>query len=281
MRSFLTQLSWELRKLWARKRTRLGFAALPVFQLLLMWMLKQDSARALVQRAMERAGFTFAENFSGLTVATIIVGPSMSLLGGLFIALVAGEIVSKDVEEGTLRMILSRPVSRTRALAIKYLTCLIYACTITIYVCAMALALGLLFEGPGYLLVLPLKVQVSAHHEFWPGLVRYIAAAGLLAVSVFNVTALAFLFSCLKMKPAAATALAVLLYIVDDTLRSLPFFATAQGWFFTSRTISWLYIYPSPIQWDLILRNFGELLAFDLTLFAVAWWVFLRRDFKA
>ena len=41
------------------------------------------------------------------------------LIGTLFVALVAGDIVAKEVEDGTLRVLPCQPISRLRVLTVK------------------------------------------------------------------------------------------------------------------------------------------------------------------
>ncbi len=69
---------------------------------------------------IESNGFGFEQYFSGLTLGLHDAVWTALLLGGLFLALVAGDVVSKEVEEGTMRMMLCRPVSRWRIGLLKY-----------------------------------------------------------------------------------------------------------------------------------------------------------------
>ena len=59
-------------------------------------------------------GYLAQEYISALTVAVIMLIPQVALLMPLYAALVGGDLVAKEAEDGTLRMILSRPISRFR-----------------------------------------------------------------------------------------------------------------------------------------------------------------------
>ena len=65
-------------------------------------------------------GYLAQEYVSALTVAVIMLIPQILLLMPLYAALVGGDLVAKEVEDGTLRMILSRPISRFRLLFVKW-----------------------------------------------------------------------------------------------------------------------------------------------------------------
>ena len=71
-------------------------------------------------------GYLAQEYVSALTVAVIMLIPQIILLMPLYAALVGGDLVAKEAEDGTLRMILSRPISRFRLLLVKWLAGVIF-----------------------------------------------------------------------------------------------------------------------------------------------------------
>lgn len=280
MASFLRLLKWELRKLLLRKRTAVGFAFVFCFELLLLAMLQRQSVRDELRQTIRRAGFTFEENFTGPTIASFMLNATMTIVGTLQVALVAGEIVSKEIEDGTMRMMLCRPVRRRTVLLAKLVTCLVFTALLTGFVCLTALILGLLYKGPGYWLIISAKEDFVAHHEFVPGLYRYFQATVLTAASICSVAVLGFMLSCLKMKPAAAAIMALAFFIVDDTLRNLPFFAGVREHFIMSRITSWLHIYDRRIPWTYLLESYSVLFAFDAACVCAGYLAFRRRDLK-
>ena len=57
----------------------------------------------------------------------------------LYVALVGGDLVAKEAEDGTLRMILSRPISRFRLLFVKWLAGVIFAAVLVLVLGGTAL----------------------------------------------------------------------------------------------------------------------------------------------
>ena len=110
---FLQQLQGELKKLFARKRTYIGYVVFLIFEALLLslWIyVGREQFEDLAKR-----NFIPVELLSSSLTATYwIMGFSMFLLGSIYFALVAGDIVAKETEDGNMRMVLSRPVSRLR-----------------------------------------------------------------------------------------------------------------------------------------------------------------------
>ncbi len=280
MSLFWRQFCAELHKLFARKRTHIGFVALLVAELILLALLQVDTVRNYIRQDMLRAGASFAADFSGVTVAEYMMSNTMSSLGNLFIALVAGDIVAKEVEDGTLRTTFCRPVSRGAVFVHKYLVVLLYTVCVVGFLGVSALLIGLLFEGPGNVFFWSVKEGITAWFAFWPGLARYTLALPLLTLSVFSVTTLAFTFSCCNVKPAAAAALALTFFLVDDALRNVPQFRSAKEYFVMTRIVAWVHVYDEIIPWPYLRRNYSILLAGNAGLLAVAYAQFRRRDLK-
>ena len=68
--------------------------------------------------------------------------PQVALLMPLYAALVGGDMVAKEAEDGTLRMILSRPISRFRLLFVKWLAGVIFAALLVVVLGGTALGLA-------------------------------------------------------------------------------------------------------------------------------------------
>lgn len=281
MRLFLRQFRFELLKLFSRPRTYLGFAGFLAFEILLLVLLQRDDARSLVKKHIERAGYTFAENFTGPTVAQYTLDYTLTILGALYLALIAGDIVSKEIEDGTMRMALCSKTSRSRIFFLKVLTCIFYTVVLTAFVAVSAMLLGLAFEGTGNLFVFHEVEGISTCYAFADGLIVYFfGALPLLMLSMFTVTAMAFMFSCLDVKPAAATVAALGIFVVDNMLRTIPFFLKIRHWFITSRISAWAHIYDEQVPWKRLANDYLTLLAIDAVAIGIGWWSFRRRDLK-
>jgi ABC-2 type transport system permease protein len=281
MSLFLLQLSGELRKLFARKRTFIGFGAFITFEIVVLLLLRLDRVQGAVRRVIERAGFEADQYLSGLTLGFLIVVWTVLLLEALYLALVAGDIVGKEVEDGTMRMMLCRPVSRGRLLLLKALASLLYTFILTVFVTVTALLAGFLNSGPGGLFVFAPMEGIFAFHDFRSGLLRYLGAIPLLSLSLCTITAVAFFLSCLNMKPAAATVVTLSLLFADTILKNIPYFESIRGWFLTMKMTAWVRVFEYRIPWDSLIEDYTWLTAINATLFLLAWQVFSRRDFKS
>ena len=118
MRTLYRQLQNELWKLFGKKRTYIGFGAFVLVQTVMLLMFKFTRWQSHFERLLSGNGYLATEYVSALSVAVVMLTPQILLLLPLYVALVGGDLVAKEAEDGTLRMILSRPISRLRLLLV-------------------------------------------------------------------------------------------------------------------------------------------------------------------
>ena len=282
---FLRQFRAELLKMFARKRTLMGFGAFFVLEMIILLRLQMTDAQRFFQRDFERnAGgmdVLFQDYFRGLTMAFMVMGLTVFLLGGLFLALVGGDVVSKEVEDGTLRMTLCRPVSRFRVLLVKYLACIVYTAALVSFIGLTALLAGMAWRGVGGLFAFVPEERLFVLFTEAQGLPRFLFSLIFFTMSLTTITTLAFMFSCFNAKPAAATVITLTLVLADRILAFMPQFETYRHWFMTTHMATWSNIFREPIPWDRIANDYLYLFGLNATFLIVGFAVFSRRDFKS
>ena len=278
---FLLQFRHELTKMFARRRTYIGFGAFLALEALILFRLTRPGPQQAFRRMIENNGFGFDQYFSGLTLGFMILYWTSLLVGGLFLALVAGDVVSKEVEDGTMRMMLCRPVSRVRIGLLKYLACVTYTFVLVFFIGATALLAGIACRGWGGLFAFAFLEHVMALYEPGAGLLRYAGGLLVLASSLTTIASLGFLMSCLKMKPATATITTLAVIFTDNIFRNLQFFEDLKPYFITTHLATWINIFHPRIPWRDVTEDLAYLGAVDATFLIVGILVFAQRDFKA
>ena len=124
---FYLQLRNELWKLFGKKRTYIGFAMFLLTQNVVSLVFRFTRASRPIERLLEGNGYLADQFISVLTIATIMLLPLAAFLLPLYASLVGGDLVAKEAEDGTLRMILCRPVSRFRLLMLKWLAGVVFS----------------------------------------------------------------------------------------------------------------------------------------------------------
>ena len=281
MMLFFQQWYGELLKLFARRRTYIGFGAFVALEIVILLLIKKFGMGP-IQKAVVGSGESFEYYFSALTVASTVMGFSVFLLGALFLSLVAGDIVAKEGEDGHMRLLLARPVSRFRLLLLKYLTCTGYAFFLIQVLAWTSFLLGLLLRGwgGGYFAIVP-EVSVVAFYDWGPGLQRYVCSSLALGLSMTTISSIAFFLSCFRIKPAAATIGALTYILVDFILRNSGFMDSYQHFLVTKHMANWGRILAETIDWPLVWRGYAVVFGVNLTLFTLGYAVFESRDLKS
>lgn len=280
MTLFFQQWYGEILKLFARRRTYIGFGCFVALQTLVFLLVKKFGLPT--QRLIAGSGESVSYYLSALTVASFVVGVSVFLLGALFLSLVAGDIVAKEGEDGHMRLLLARPVSRFRLLLLKYLTCTVYAVVLIQFLAWTAFLLGLALHGwgGGYFAMVP-EVSVIAFYDWGPGLKRYFLSSLFLGVSMTTISSIAFFLSCFRIKPAAATISALTYILVDFIIRTGGFMQSYQHLLLTKHMASWGRVLAETIDWPLVWRGYAVVFAVNITLFTLGYAVFESRDLKS
>jgi ABC-2 type transport system permease protein len=233
-----------------------------------------------MERMLASNGYLAEEFISALTVAVVMIMPQIILLMPLYVALVGGDLVAKESEDGTLRMILARPISRVRLLFVKWVAGVIFATILVTVLGLTALGLArLFFPWQGLFVFVPGQAfSVLSASE---GFVRYLGAHVFLVVNASTVLSIAFMFSCFNMKPAAATILALSYLFVNLVMEGIPFFDRYDNWFITHHFRCWLMVFRDPFPTWQILQSQVLLLAGCATVFVIGSTAFHVRDIKS
>jgi ABC-2 type transport system permease protein len=285
---FFYQLKNELWKLFGKKRTYIGFSMLLLAQALIIALLRYyPPAHHGLIRNIAASGFIGEEFISMLTVATVMAFVLAYTLLPLYVALVGGDMVSKESEDGTLRMILSRPISRVRLLVLKWLAGVVFS---LVLVFALA-AGGLFFSALTFPLTGGLFVQMpdeqamnvvnSGVFAFSEGMDRFLMAHLLMVGKAVTIYSLAFMFSCFNMKPAAAAILALSLILIDRILMEIPYFHDLKGYLLSHYLNVWQSQFHQHVWWWNVGESLSILTAFSLTFLIIGIAVFQVRDIKS
>lgn len=277
---FHLHLRNELWKLFGKKRTYIGFGAFLLVQNAMLLAFRFTRWQADMERMLTGNGYLAREFVSALTVALVMLIPQIILLMPLYAALVGGDLVAKEAEDGTLRMILSRPISRFRLLLAKWVAGAIFSASLVLVLGGTALFFARLwFPWRGMFVFAPgmvfnvLDAQEGLRLFAWSHLLMTINASVILS--------LAFMFSCFNMKPAAATILALSFLFINLVMESIPFFERYHEWFLPYHFRVWLLVFADPTPWYRIVGSLLVLCAFNVTTFLVGAAAFQARDIKS
>lgn len=277
---FFAQLKNELWKLFGKKRTYIGFGAFLLAQTAMLLAFRFTRWQSDFEKLLAGNGYLATEFISALTVALVMLMPQIIFLMPLYTTLVGGDLVAKEAEDGTLRMILARPISRLRLLVVKWSAGIIFAAVLVVVLGVVALGFArILFPWGGMFVFAPGQAfSVLSASE---GLLRFVFSHLFLAVNASVMLSVAFMFSCFNMKPAAATILALSYLFVNLVMEGIPFFDRYDNWFITHHFRCWLLVFRSPVPWPQIIQSEIILVAVSASVFLIGLMAFQVRDIKS
>lgn len=279
---FFLQLRNELWKLFGKKRTYIGFGTFLLAQNAMLLAFHFTDWQRKVIRLLEGNGYVALDFISALSVALIMLFPQIIFLMPLYACLVGGDLVAKEAEDGTLRMILSRPISRTRLIFIKWCAGVIFSILLVLALGLMALLFAWMwFPWGGMFVFIPEPERTFNVMSAMQGLKLYSLCHVFLAVNAATMMTIAFMFSCFNMKPAAATVLGFSFLLLNLVMENIPFFQDYREFMLLHHFRAWVAVFADPLSWPRIIESMFVLFGFNLTCFIIGVTGFHVRDIKS
>jgi ABC-2 type transport system permease protein len=263
-----TVYRWELRKLVAQKRTFIGIGAAVLVPLIFVVALLADSGSG-----PEDVPFGSYVRESGLAIPLVCLSFGALWLLPLITALVAGDIVAAEDQNGTLKTILTRSVERWHVFAGKALAALTY----TLAVLALFVGVGLVAGGLVYGFN-PLTTLSGT--TIGVGRALYLMAAGTLAYSLplAATAAIALLLSTVTRNSAAAVVGTLMVSIVLQILGAIAALNFLDPYLLSTQFNAWQGLLREPADWAPVVRAAWVSAAYGVPAVVVAASVFVRRD---
>jgi ABC-2 type transport system permease protein len=235
-----TLLQIELFKIFKRPRTYIAFAAIGAIVLLiqLAFYVDGESYVEFMLQSLNGGFVVEGKILNGYLICYVIL-QALLIHVPLLVALVGGDMIAGEANMGTLRLLVSKPISRTALMLSKFTASTIYTLLLLIWMALLSLFFSLVIFGPGDLLVFQGEFinQIPSNDVFW----RYVAAFGFAAISLVTVTALSFLLSLFAenaIGPIVATMSIVIVCTILTTM-DLPLFVSMKNYLFTTHMLGW------------------------------------------
>ncbi|HJV19076.1 MAG TPA: ABC transporter permease [Sediminibacterium sp.] len=235
-----THLQIELYKIFRRPRTYLAFAAITALIAVIQIGLLVDGKEYTDFVMADFAGsFTVdGKILNGYFICYVIL-QLLLVHVPLLIALIAADLISGEANMGTLRLLLTRPQSRTAIVMAKFLAAVIYTLLLLVWIAILGLLVSMWVFGTDDLFLMKSSyvVIVKESDVFW----RYAGAFCFAALAMVTVAALGFLLSFFaenSIGPIVATMSVIIVATILSTM-NIPIFNTIKPFLFTTHMITW------------------------------------------
>ena len=263
----LTIYRWELRKLRSQKRTYLGLGAAALVPIIFA------VALALRPGGPQDVPFGRYVHDTGLAVPLVLLLFGSIWLFPLITALVAGDIVAAEDNNGTLKTILTRSVERGQIFWGKTLAALSYAALAILVTGVVATAGGIIVSGFNPITTLS-GTTVSAPR----GLGLVAASLGVYLLPIIAVACIGLLFSTVFRNSAAAIVGTLMFSLLLQLLTIIPGLDGLRPYLLSTQFNSWQGFLRTPVDWAPIVRAAWVCALYGVPAIAGGYLVFLRRD---
>ncbi|MGC4058333.1 MAG: ABC transporter permease subunit [Chitinophagaceae bacterium] len=272
----------ELYKIFRRPRTYISFAIIAAIALLIELAMYADGETFIsfvTQNATE--GFTLGGKLINGYLITFIILQMLLVHIPLLVALVAADAVAGEASLGTLRLLLSKPISRSQLILSKYAASIIYSLALLLWLAVIGLASSLFLFGPGDLINLKSDTVIIllANDVLW----RYCAAFAFAALAMTTVSALALLLSVLAdnaIGPIIGT-MGIIIVLTIITNLDLPVFNAIKPAMLTSHLLAWKGFLSEPVPARAIAHSCLILTAYAGGFTGLAIILFNRKDIQS
>ena len=276
--SLVQVIRTELFKIFRKGRSYIGFGAIAFIIIVIQIALYVDGESFLELSTQNlKDSFTFQGNLLNGYLSVFIILSSLWVHIPFLIALVAGDLISGEATSGTLRLILTRPVSRTKIVLGKFTAMLIYVLAIVAFMAALSIGTGLLIFGKGDLFVMKDMVYIFESTDvMW----RIVSAFVFSFFSMSTVAALAFMLSALvdsSLGPIIMTMSIIIVFMIVSSI-DLSIFRAVKPFMFTTYMGAWREFFGDPVDWNKIRLSLFALSAHTLIFVGFTNWYFGKKD---
>ncbi len=290
-------LQIELFKISKRPRTYIAFAAIAAIVLIFQFAFKADGEsymNLMMQNIQDNFELDKSKAINGYFMCYIILN-TLLVQVPILVALIAGDAISGEANMGTLRLLLTKPISRTQLLLVKFFASFIFTVVLLIWMAMIALFLSMAIFGVDDMLIFRAKgeesqiLQITKDDILW----RYFAAFGYAAIALTVIAALSILLSVFaenSIGPIVATVCIVIFFTIVSNLNVPIIDKNVKPYLFTSYLVGWKGFFyiginddGQPIKgsienWGAIRKSLSILLAHIALFLGIAIAAFRKKD---
>jgi ABC-2 type transport system permease protein len=289
-------LQIELFKISKRPRTYIAFTAVVAIAMIFQLAFKVDGKSYLDFMLQDIPGEFNIESdkmLNGYFMCYIILN-TLLIQVPILIAFIAGDAISGEANMGTLRLLVSKPISRTEIIIAKFAASVIFTILLLVWMAVIALFFSILIFGVNDMAFARTKgvseiLTIPQDDVMW----RYAAAFAYATVALTVISSLALLLSIFaenSIGPIIITVSIVIICTVITNINVPVIDRTIKPWLFTSDLVGWkgfFYIRVDdenvPIKgsmenWPAVRNSLFKLSAYIVVLLGTSILVFRKKD---
>jgi ABC-2 type transport system permease protein len=269
----------EFIKILAKPRSYIGIGALTLLICIILFAMKADGSSfiSFVTSSFEQTLSFNGTILNGNLIAFIILQMLIVHIP-LLVALVTGDLISGEAAMGTVRMLATKPISRTKIVISKFVAGAVYTFILTLWLIFLSLFVSKFIFGSGDLIVLNSEGLVILKEQdiLWRyGLSFIVAFLSLLTVSSVSICFSAFAENSIG--PIVSTMAVIILFTIIGSME-VSVFQNIKPFLFTTHMASWRSFFEDPVPYSKILKSIIILVVHNILLVSIAIIKFNKKD---
>lgn len=269
----------EFVKILAKPRSYIGIGALTILILIIVLAMKADgkSILSFVTASFEQT-LSFNGNVLNGNLVAFIVLQMLIVHVPLLVALVTGDLISGEAAMGTIRMLATKPISRTQIVLSKFIAGATYTLIIILWMEFLAVVFSGWIFGKGDIIVLNsdglvILQESDVAWRFGAGFI--VAFLALLTVSSLSICLSTFAENSIG--PIVTTMAIIILFTIIGSL-DVTIFDSIKPYLFTTHMASWRSFFEEPVRMNAIWQSIIVLVVHNILFVGIALWKFNRKD---
>ena len=269
----------EFIKILAKPRSYIGVGALTLLICIILFAMKADGSSfiSFVTSSFEQTLSFNGTILNGNLIAFIILQMLIVHIP-LLVALVTGDLISGEAAMGTVRMLATKPISRTKIVISKFIAGAVYTFILTLWLIFLSLFVSKFIFGSGDLIVLNSEGLVILKEQdiLWRyGLSFIVAFLSLLTVSSVSICFSAFAENSIG--PIVSTMAVIILFTIIGSME-VSVFQSIKPFLFTTHMASWRSFFEDPVPYSKIFNSIIILVVHNVLLVSIAIIKFNKKD---
>ena len=278
----ISALKLELKKLFSRPRTYLGLIGAALIPLTIIIIFNFKDPTPFIEKALGEMFTLSGSILNGYLVSLITLNHgSINFFIPVLIVLVVGELIAGERQEGTLRLVLSRPINRRQFLATKLIVATLYTLILFVIMIIIGLGIGLLNFGSGSLFITGLFVGNEGWFNILNGsqaFQRLLIVYGAAFFILMTITSFSFFLSTILKNPVTAIIFPLVLIIFFRIISAFPFLKEIRPFLFTTYMDLWVDLLAPDIPWKNIMKSMFILNIHTLIFILSSFIIFNKKD---
>ena len=258
----------ELALIAGRRRNQAGLLALAAVPIVLAIAVKLTASDG------PRGGGLVAQiTANGLFVPLAALTFEVTMFLPLAIAMVSGDSIAGEANQGTLRALLTVPVTRARLLVVKYASLVVASFWAVLAVVLPGVVIGLALFGFG-----PMTTFSGSQLDGGDAVWRLVIAALYVTAAMAALAAVGLFFSTLTEQPIAVTVAVMIFVIASWILQGIEQVSWLHPWLLVNYATAFVDVLRDPIAWEQMQRGLGVFAAYAVVFWLAAWARFAGKD---